>query len=196
MIITIGRQYGSGGKEIGEKLAKRLGCPFYDSELLTMATEASGMSEAAMRQYDEKPTSSLVYGMYMNAVSTGDVLPLNQKLAFAQFDVIRKVAAEGDCVIVGRCADYILRDRPDVLSVFLSAPKDARRERAMQNYGIPRELVDKTLKKQDKKRAEYYNFYTHAEWGAAENYDLCINTGTFGVEGTISAIAHAAQDLK
>ena len=196
MIITIGRQYGSGGKEIGEKLAKKLDCPFYDDELLTMATEASGMSEAAMRQYDEKPTSSLVYGMYMNAVSTGDVLPLNQKLAFAQFDVIRKVAADGNCVIVGRCADYILRERDDVLSVFLSAPKEARRERAMRNYGIPQELVEKTLKKQDKKRAEYYNFYTHNSWGDAENYDLCLNTEFLGVDGTVEAIAAVAAQKR
>ncbi len=193
MIITIGRQYGSGGKEIGEKLAKLRGCPFYDKELLTMATEASGMSEAAMRQYDEKPTSSLVYGMYMNAISTGDVLPLSQKLAFAQFDVIRKVAAEGDCVIVGRCADYVLRDRKDILSVYLHAPLEARRERAIRNYGIAPELVDKTLKKQDKKRAEYYNFYTHREWSAAENYHVSLDTELLGVDGTVEVISRIAD---
>lgn len=195
MIITIGRQYGSGGKEIGEKLAQKRGCPFYDNELLSMATEASGMSVAAMRQYDEKPTSSLVYGMYMNAISTGDVLPLNQKLAFAQFDVIRKVAAQGDCVIVGRCADYVLRDRPDLLRVFLHAPADQRRERAIQNYGIPPELVEKTLKKQDKKRAEYYNFYTHRDWGSADSYDLSLNTGVLGVDSAVEIISQTADLL-
>jgi cytidylate kinase len=195
MIITIGRQYGSGGKEIGEKLAAKLGCAFYDSELLSMATEANGMSEAAMRQYDEKPTSSLVYGMYMNAISTGDVLPLNQKLAFAQFDVIRKVAGEGDCVIVGRCADYVLRDRKDLLSVFLHAPTDSRRQRAIANYGVPPELAEKTLKKQDKKRAEYYNFYTHRTWSAAETYDLTLDTDLLGVDGTVEIIAAVAERL-
>ena len=131
MIITIGRQFGSGGREIGEKVAKRLGYAFYDKEILTMAAEESGFSPAAMQHYDERPSGSLIYSLYMTGAATSDNLPLNQQLAFAQFNIIRKVAQADNCVIVGRCADYILREKKNPLTVFLHAPMEYRVKRVM-----------------------------------------------------------------
>ena len=192
MIITIGRQYGSGGREIGEKVAQRLGYKFYDSEILTIAAENSGYSEGAMSQYDEKPSSSLIYSLYMSSTSsinTVDLLPTNQKLAFAQFDAIRALAREDNVVFVGRCADYVLRERKDLVSVFIHASEENRRRRAVDSYGVPKEAVDKVLKKQDKQRREYYNFFTHRDWGAAVNYHLCARSDYLGIDGTVDLIA-------
>lgn len=132
MIITIGRQFGSGGKEIGEKVAERLGYAFYDKEIVTMAAEESGFSASAMQHYDEKPSGSLIYSLYMTGAATSDNLPLNQQLAFAQFNIIRKVAQADNCVIVGRCADYVLREKKNLLTVFLHAPMEYRVGRVMR----------------------------------------------------------------
>lgn len=187
MIITIGRQYGSGGKEIGEKLAKKLDIAFYDKELLTIAAQKSGFSEEVISEFDEAPTSSLVYNLYMNSLS-GDMMPLNQKLAFAQFDAIRQVADEGSCIIVGRCADYVLRERKDCISVFIHSDMEFRKNRIINEYKIPAEFAEKTGLKQDKKRANYYNFYTHNKWGDVTNYDLAINSSVLGIDKTVEAI--------
>ena len=192
MILTIGRQYGSGGREIGQKLAELLGYKFYDSEILAVAAESSGYSEGAVSQYDEKPGSSLIYSLYMStttAGSTGDMLPMNQKLAFAQFDAIRTLAREDNCVFVGRCADYVLKERKDLVSIFIHASPENRRRRAVDAYGVAAESVDKVIKKQDKQRKEYYNFFTHRDWGAASNYDLCIHSDFLGIEGTVEVLA-------
>ena len=132
MIITIGRQFGSGGREIGGKVAQRLGYAFYDKEILTMAAENSGFSASAMQHYHEKPSGSLIYSLYMTGAATSDNLPLNQQLAFAQFNVIRKVAQADNCVIVGRCADYVLREKKNLLTVYLYAPMSYRVERIMK----------------------------------------------------------------
>ena len=192
MIITIGRQYGSGGREIGELTASQLGYKFYDSEIVSVAAESSGYSEGAVSQYDEKPGKSLIYGLYMSTASTSasaDMLPTNQKLAFAQFDAIRQLAREDNCVFVGRCADYVLRERKDLITVFIHAGEENRRRRAVDKYGVPKESVDKVLRKQDKQRREYYNFFTHRDWGVASNYHLCIHSDYLGIEGTAAMIA-------
>lgn len=192
MIITIGRQYGSGGKEIGEKVAQRLGYTFYDKEILTMAAEESGFSAAAMQHYDEKPSGSLIYSLYMTGSATADTLPLNQQLAFAQFNVIRKVAQGDNCVIVGRCADYILREKKNLVTVFLHAPMEFRVERIMKEQGISNAaLAEKTIKKADKSRAEYYNFFTHKKWGDAGSAMLSVDTSMLDTDGIAALIADA-----
>lgn len=194
MIITIGRQYGSGGKEIGEKVAKALGYKFYDKEILTMTAEREGYSVPAVQQYDETLNTSLLYGTYLSATSGGaDLLPLNQKLAIAQFDVIRRIAEEGNCVIVGRCADYVLRENPDCLNVFIHADPEFRKEHAIQCYGLAPELADKTLRKQDKRRADYYEFFTQKKWGEAKSYHIAIDSSKFGIDEAADAIVQIVR---
>lgn len=190
MIITIGRQFGSGGREIGEKVAKLLGYTFYDKEILTMAAEESGFSPAAMEHYDEKPTGSLIYSLYMTGAATSDNLPLNQQLAFAQFNVIRKVAQSDNCVIVGRCADYILREKKNLLTVFLHAPLEKRVENVMKTQGLSsRSLAEKTIRKQDKARADYYNFFTHKKWGEAGSAMMSLDTSMMSHDKLAELIA-------
>ena len=197
MVVTIDRKYGSGGRMVGEKLAKRLGYRFFDRELLKIAAQESGMHEDVVQHFDEKPTGSLLYSAYLHAtISVTDALPLNQKLAFAQFDVIRRVAEEGDCVIVGRCADYVLQDRDDCLNVFITATNAVRRQRLVQYYGVPQELVDKTIKKQDKTRADYYTFLTQRKWGDASNYHLCLDAGRLSLDGAAALLADAVHQLE
>lgn len=194
MIITIGRQFGSGGKEIGEKVAKRLGYAFYDKEILTMAAEESGFSPSAMQHYDEKPSGSLIYSLYMTGAATSDNLPLNQQLAFAQFNVIRKVAQSDNCVIVGRCADYVLREKKNLLTVFLHAPMEFRVGRVMAENSIDSpQLAEKTIKKQDKSRADYYNFFTHKKWGDAASAMLSLDTSTLSADDVAEVIAGYAM---
>ena len=194
MIITIGRQFGSGGREIGEKVAQRLGYAFYDKELLTMAAEENGFSPAAMQSYDEKPSGSLIYSLYMTGAATGENLPLNQQLAFAQFNVIRKVAQGDNCVIMGRCADYVLREKDNLLTVFIHAPADYRAERIMAEQSIDsRSLAEKTIKKHDKSRAEYYNFFTHKKWGDSGSYMLSIDASILDTDAIAEAIAGFAR---
>lgn len=182
-VITIGREYGSGGRFIGKLLAERLNIKFYDNELLTKAAEQSGLSEAIFKTYDEKKDSLFAVGMGMY---TYDVA-LGQKVFLAQFDAIRKIANEESCVIVGRCADYILKDYPNVINVFICAPMTEKINRAVSYYGIDPNKVEHIIIKTNKKRKAYYNFYTENEWGKASNYDLCINS-KIGVEKCVDAI--------
>lgn len=197
MIVTIGRKYGSGGRMTGEKLAKLLDYRFYDRELLKIAARESGMHEDVVQHFDEKPAGSLLYSTYLYAtLPMTDALPLNQKLAFAQFEVIRRVAQEGNCIIVGRCADFVLQDRDDCFNVFITAPDDIRSQRLTQYYGVPNELVGKVIKKQDKQRAEYYNFFTHRKWGDSSNYDLCLDASRFTLDGAAQLLANAVRQLE
>ncbi len=196
MIITIGRQYGSGGKEIGEKLAQKLGFSFYDNELLTIAAQKSGLSQSALSEFDETPTSSFIYNMYVNSMSGIDVVPMNQQLAFAQFDAIKEVAKAGDCVIVGRCADYVLRDRKDCIHIFIHSDMETRKKRIVENYNIPEQLSEKTALKQDKKRAAYYNYYSHKKWGEAASYDFTIDSSMLGIEGSVEVLAKITEEFE
>ena len=197
MIITIGRKYGSGGRLVGEKLAKLLGYRFYDRELLKISAKESGMHEDVVEHFDEKPAGSLLYSTYLYAtVPVTDSLPLNQKLAFAQFDVIRRVAEEGNCVIVGRCADYVLEQRTDCVNVFVTASKEVRRTRLISYYNVPEAIVDRTIKKQDKLRSEYYSFFTQRKWADASYYDLCIDAGKFSLDGAAAIVADAVRHLE
>lgn len=196
MIITIGRQFGSGGGEAGKLVAERLGYKFYDNEILTMAAEASGLSPAAVSRFDEQPGNSLIYSMYMSTIPTGDMLPINQQLAFAQFNAIRVAARQDNCVFIGRCADYVLRQRRDVVDLFIHADMEFRKQRviaAPEVYHITAENVERAIRKQDKKRADYYNFFTHGSWGSADNYHLALDSGYLGIEGVADAIVYFVQ---
>jgi len=195
-IITISRQYGSGGREIGEKLAKRLGIPFYDKELITRAAKESGFSEAAFENVEKKATNSLLYSiaMGMNAYGNHDIgftnLSLDDQVYLAQSNVIRKIATEGPGVIVGRCADYILRDKADVVHVFIWADLKFRKERAVKLYNMPEERAEEKILKIDKRRANYYNYHASDKWGRAENYHLSIRSDYVGIDNSVELLAN------
>ena len=198
-IITIGRQFGSGGREIGRKLAERLGIPFYDKELLTHAAQASGLSQEVMAYFDEQPTNSLLYSLSTGVYSMGEVgvanynLPVNQQVFQAQFDAIRALAENGSCVIVGRCADYVLEKHPQLVNVFVCADLQARMERVAEYDKISLADAKSRIAKSDKKRASYYNFYSGKKWGVASTYDLCVNSSMVGYDNAVEIIARFAE---
>lgn len=189
-IITIGRQYGSGGREIGEELAKLMGVPFYDRELIALAAEKSGVSPDVYAHIDETATNSLLYAlstgayMFSNHFTTISDLPLNDKLYIIQNNIINEIIKQGSCVIVGRCADYILRDNPDLISVFIHAPLEKRVERIAEKEKLTPQNAETRIVKTDKKRANYYNFYTNRTWGDITNYDIAVDSTVFGPHGT------------
>ncbi len=183
-VITIGREYGSGGRFIGKQLAKKLNIGFYDNELLAIASNASGLSPAVIENYDEKKDGFFT-GMIPS--SFGFDMSLGQKVFLAQFDTIKKIAQNESCVIVGRCADYVLRGNKDVVNIFICAPMKYKMEHVVKYYGIEKDKAHDTIIKIDKKRKNYYNFYSDCEWGKAYNYDLCINS-EIGVDETVDTI--------
>lgn len=194
-VITIGRETGSGGLLIGQKLAERMGIKCYDKELLTLAAKQSGLCEELFETHDEKPTNSFLYSLVMDTYSLGYTtssfvdMPINHKIFLAQFDAIKKLALEESCVIVGRCADYALSDYPNVTTVFLTGDMENKIKyiseiRKIDNKDKAKDFIVKS----DKKRSSYYNYYSSKKWGDARSYDLCINTSRLGVEGTVDAI--------
>ena len=198
-IVTIGREFGSGGHQIGKILAKDLGIPFYDKELLERAAKDSGLCKEIFENQDEKPTSSFLYSLVMDTYSFGyssnvmNDMPLNQRVFLAQFDSIKQLAKEGPCVIIGRCADYALEDNPNLLSVFIHADLDARVRRISNIYGLTASKAHDRIRKNDKSRSSYYNYYTCKDWGSADSYDLCINSARYGIEGTVAMIKYAIE---
>jgi len=190
-IITISREFGSGGREIGKLLAKDLDISFYDKELLEMASKDSGICEELFVKNDESYTNSFLFSLVMGSYpvsADGRInpdLPLNHKIFLAQFDTIRKLGDKGPCVIVGRCADYVLRDNPRVINFFLTGDLADKKARILGRYDIEKDKVEDFIKKTDKRRASYYNYYTDQKWGAAPNFDLCINTSKTGIQGAV-----------
>lgn len=191
-IITIGRQFGSGGREIGIRLAKALNVPFYDKELLRKAAEKSGLCEKIFENFDERP-KSLLYSIAMDSYlfslpGAGASDSLEQKVYLATYDAIRHVADEGPCVLIGRCADYALKDRDDVINVFVTAPIENRIKRVAARNGITENEAKDRIKKTDKSRASYYNYYSAKDWGDAKSYDLCIDSSLLGIDGTVELL--------
>ena len=193
-IITLGRQFGSGGRAVGKKLAEDLGIPYYDKEILSRAAKESGICESLFENHDEKPTSSFLYSLVMDTYSVGyaamgmQEMPMSQKVFLAQFETIRKIASEGPCVIVGRCADYALEEMENVVSVFIQAPLEKRVARVAEYEKMNQAAAKKMTLQNDKKRASYYNYYSNKKWGDAATYDLCINTGKVGIYGAAELI--------
>lgn len=200
-IITIARKYASGGRAIGQLLADRLNVPIYDKELIAMAAKKSGMSEEVFHNADERATSSLLYSLVMGTFSFGTVpaagdMPINDKLFLIQSDIIKKAAEDGPCIIVGRCADYILRDRDDVLHVFVNANRETRKKRAIEFYGVDPAKVEDTLNRKDKQRGNYYSFYTNKRWDDVSNYNLTLDSSFFGLEKSADLILAAAEAME
>ena len=199
LIITIGRQSGSGGKKIGEMLAEKLGVKCYDKELLAQAAKHSGLCEELFEKHDERPTSSFLYSLVMDSYSLGYTtsaymdMPINHKIFLAQFDTIKKLADQESCVIVGRCADYALADYPNMVSVFITGDDDHRIDRLTELYKVEPAKAKDIMAKTDKKRASYYNYYSNKKWGDPKSYDMCINSSAVGQEGAVDIIMELAK---
>lgn len=188
-VITVGRQFGSGGRIVAQQVAEALHVPFYDKGIIDMAAKETGLSEEFIRQAEQKKTSSFLYNLYMSTQS----LPVSDQVFIAESEVIRRVAAQGPCVIVGRCADYVLRNQKGVLNVFIHAPLDERIFRAREEYQIDAPDVRSYVVKHDKSRAAYYEHFSDGVWGKAQNYHLAINS-TIGLEATVDLILALAKE--
>lgn len=199
LVITIGRQCGSGGKRIGQKLAEVMGVKCYDKELLSVAAKDSGLCEELFETHDEKPTSSFLYSLVMDTYSLGYTtsaymdMPINHKIFLAQFNTIKKLADEESCVIVGRCADYALAEYPNTVSVFITANDEDRIKSLVEMYKVDEAKAKDIMAKTDKKRASYYNYYSSKKWSDAKSYDLCINSSVTGMDGAIEIIRAFAK---
>lgn len=202
LIITIARQYGSGGREIGEKVAEKLGIPLYDKEIITDAASRGNMNEEVIRKSEETAANSLLYTLAMGsniagaAMHFGYKMPLSDKLFILQSDVIKGYAKEGSCVVIGRCSDYVLRDEENILRLFIYGDLDHREQRVKERHPeLKSSSVIDVINKTDKRRASYYNFYTGGKWGKYDNYDMAINSSTLGIDGTAELIAAIAAKL-
>lgn len=201
LVITIARQYGSGGREIGERTAKLLGIPLYDKELITDAAANGNLSEDVLKNVDESAANSLLYTLAMGSNIMGHnafgyKMPINDKLFILQSDIIKKYASEESCVIIGRCADYVLKDEKNVLRLFIYGDIEHRKARIAERHPeIKSNQVIDVINKTDKRRASYYNFYTGNKWGKYDNYDMAINSSTLGIEESAEFIAAFAKKL-
>ncbi len=189
MVITFGRQYGSGGREISALLAERLNIAYYDDLLLKEAAKESGLCEELFHSFDEKP-QSMLFSIAMDPYSFlgGQFSPsgtFEQQVYLATYSTIQKLAEQGPCILVGRCADYALKDRTDVLNIFVTAPLQNRIARVAARNHISESEAKDRIKRVEKARAAYYNFYSSKDWGDAKSYDLCIDSSMLGIEGTV-----------
>ena len=198
-IITISREFGTGARVIGRELAAMLGYGYYDRALIELAAEKSGLSEEFIERTEEKASNSFLYNLATAAYIASDItaqytMPVNDRAFMVQSDIIQDIARSGNGVIVGRCADYVLKDHPSLLRVFIFANKQDRVNRIVNEYGQDAKNAESVLSKIDKGRANYHKFYTGQNWRAMENYDLCINTSVVGIQGAVLAIKAASEE--
>jgi len=199
-VITIGRQFGSNGREIGRRLAEKIGYRFFDKELLNEAAKESGMSTAILKSLDEKPNRSFLYNLVMDPYSytftnNGYQANLNQQAFQATYDTIKKLADQGPCVIVGRCADYALRHNPKLLSLFIHAPLEVRIKTVAERFHLSEDKAKAQIMKEDKSRASYYNFYSTKKWGALDSYDMFVNSSLVSIDDTVELICGCLTKL-
>lgn len=197
LIITIGREFGSAGKDIGLALSERLHIPCYDKELLERAAKDSDFCEEIFENNDEKPSNSFLYSFVADSHAFGGYstpgmidMPLKQKVFLAQFEAIKKIGEMESCIMIGRCADYALRDNPNVVSVFIKAETPFKTKHLMDRFKVDEKTAVELMEKTDKKRANYYNYYTSKRWGDSRSYDLCLNTSDLGIDGCVDMIVH------
>ncbi len=195
VVVTIGRQFGSGGHEIGQKLSQKLGIDFYDEDLIKAVAKQSGLSEKVLEGYDEKPTNSLLYSMVMDVYPsmTYSGQTLDQEMNQVNYDAIQQIA-ETPCVIVGRAADYILRDKPNLITVFVHASEDFRKSRVKAEYKISDSEALDMMKKTDKRRASFYNFQAEKRWNDMTAYNLCLDSSSIGIDNSVDLIINYIKD--
>ena len=191
MIISIGRQHGSGGREIARLLAQELGIKCYDKEIVDEAAKHSDFSRDLINAYDEKRMSAFM--LHAGGYGLNENFRLNMQVVSAQFDAIREIASKGDCIFVGRCADYILRDRSDLVSVFILGDMDERLKCLERRQSLDVATARQKIKEVDKDRSSFYKYYSDQVWGDAQNYDLCINSGAIGIDGAVDLIIDAVN---
>lgn len=202
-IYTIGREFGSCGKLVGEKLAERLGIKLYDKELLQQAAKDSGFCAEILENHDEKPTNSFLYSLVMDTYSSGSFssapfldMPLNHKVFLAQFESIKKIAERESCIIVGRCADYALTAEKKCLNIFVHADLEDRIKQVSERMDITENKAKDLCLKKDKQRASYYNYYTSKKWGDSRSYDLCLNTSKIDIDSCVDIIIQFMKSMK
>ncbi len=201
LIITISREFGSGGREIGEKLAMELGIPYYDKQIIDKAAKETGFCAEFIEKEEQRVTNSLLFNLATNAYTIGSLMgnynqSLSDQVFQAEAKVIKDLAQEGSCVIVGRCADYILKNQFPCFNVFICADFEKRCERAVNKYGIAKENANDIVKKTDKARIRHNQFYGSQDWGDARNYDLTVNSGTVGIENSVQILKACIENLK
>lgn len=192
-VITIARQYGASGRFTGEFLSKLTGYPCYDRELITMSVDKSGMKEDVLKSFDEKAQSSLLYTLAIGSVEYGSIaapynMPISDKLFILQSNIIKELSEKSPCIIVGRCGDYVLRENPNCVSVFLQADIETRAKRVAARHELTLAKAEELCIKTDKKRSSYYNHYSGQKWGRPDLYDLVIDTTVIGAEGAANVI--------
>lgn len=193
IIITIGRQFGCGGKLIAEALGQKLGIPVYDNELITKAAHESGFSAAFFKRSDEKKRFFSISAIFQGGYSSEDNYMSDKNLFNIQCETIKMIAEQGPAIIVGRCSDYVLRERGNTLDVFLTSPFEERVKMVSQREGLSLEKAHEMVEREDKNRENYYNYYTFGNWGVASNYDLCLDSSIAGIEGTAEIIIDFAK---
>lgn len=202
LVITIGRQFGSGGRDVGEKIAEYFNIPFYDKELVEMAAQKSNISKEALKEVDEHATNSFLYSLASGNYSMRGInapiyyeMPINDKLFIAQSEVIKELAKKGSCVIVGRCADYVLEDENvDLMNVFIYGSVDYRAKRVMEALNLTQSKARDRVMKTDKQRRTYYDYYTSKDWGVMSNYDVCVNAEKFGIDGAANLLINIVKN--
>ncbi|MCI7737735.1 MAG: cytidylate kinase-like family protein [Clostridiales bacterium] len=198
LIITIGREYGSGGHQIGEIVAKKLGIAFYDKQIISLAAQKSGLSDEFIANNEQRVKSGLMQNLaasaaYSSGFFSSQYLPLSESIFISQAQVIRDIAAKESAVIVGRCADYVLAGRQNTINVFIHAPKEARVQRIMALYHLDEAAALKAIATSDKERGNHYFRYTDLKWGKAQNYDISINSALMGIEKTAEMLISLAN---
>lgn len=199
IIITISREYGSGGKVIGKAVSERLGIPFYDREIIELSAQKSGLSIDFVEKTEQKIRNKFLHNLAFGGYYVGNDLAtsrlsLPDKLFIATCDIIRNIAEEGSCVIVGRCADYILKNRNDVINIFIYSDIEHKAKRIAERTGVDLKTAENEVKKTDKYRQNHYDYYTEREWGDKNNYHLCLNSGFLGVDKTVDIIVDIIND--
>ena len=199
LIITIGREYGSGGRQIGELVAKTLGIAYYDKKLITLAAQKSGLSDEFIANNEQRVRNGFMQNLaasaaYSSGFFSSQYLPLSESIFISEAQVIRDIAAKESAVIVGRCADYVLRERKDLLSVFIHAPVAFRADRAQKVYEKEAGNMEDFVRKKDKKRAAFYNYFSQNKWGDARHYHLAISS-VYGVDFAVEVLKHAAESF-
>lgn len=201
LIITISREFGSGGREIGEKLAMELGIPYYDKAIIDKTAKETGFCAEFIEKEEQKVTSSLLFNLATNTYTFGNMMStygqsLSDQVFQAESKVIRDLASEGSCVIVGRCADYILKNQFPCFNIFICADFEKRCERAVEKYGVNKDNVNDIVKKTDKARIRHNQFYGSQDWGDARNYDVTINSGTVGIDNAVQMLKAVIENYR
>ena len=190
-VIVISREYGSGGSEIGRRLAEQLGVPYYDKDFVDTAVKDSGLSTDFLEEEEQKFISSLLFNLATGGYRHGGDKAMADQVFIAESNALKTVARQGSCVIVGRCADHILKDEFDVFSVFVHAPLKVRVERAVEQCGVAQRRAEATVRERDRARARHYEYYTDKDWGDCNNYHLTVNSAHFGIDGSVELVKQA-----